>query len=151
MGARKYAPVMDRLWAKVDKDGPLPAWAPFLGSCWLWTGGLNGRGYATIGDGGLTLYVHILTWTEANGPVPDGLELDHLCRRPTCCNPAHLEPVTHAKNMARGANAIKTHCPHGHEYTPENTYRLQGRRFCKTCAAERSRAFQARRKERVNA
>lgn len=145
MGARKYPPVMVRLWAKVDKSGPVSTAAPHLGACWLWIGGVNGRGYATIKDGGRTFYVHVLTWVESNGPVPDGLELDHLCRNTRCCNPSHLEPVTHAENMRRGAHSLKTHCPHGHEYTEENTYRNQGRRFCRECAANRSRAFNASR------
>jgi hypothetical protein len=73
------------------------------------------------------------------------VELDHLCRHRGCVNPAHLEAVTHAENMARGAYALKTHCAHGHEFNDENTYRpLTGGRECRVCRANRSRAYRAR-------
>jgi hypothetical protein len=95
---------------------------------------------------------HRLVYERLVGPIPDGLELDHLCRNPTCCNPAHLEPVTHRENMLRGetigarASAV-THCPAGHEYTEMNTRVYKGYRKCRTCHRNWERAAQRWRKE----
>jgi hypothetical protein len=70
------------------------------------------------------------------------MDLDHLCRNRCCVNPAHLEPVTRKVNLGRSplvgrgagtAQTAKTHCPQGHEYTPENTRIARGKRYCKTC------------------
>jgi hypothetical protein len=121
--------------------------------CWIYTGGLNGAGYGLIGEGRRVRWlVHRLVYTDWFGPIPEGMDLDHLCRVTACCNPAHLEPVTKAENARRqwaaggaarsfaGVNAAKTHCPHGHEYSPENTRVKQGRRYCRTCVNARRRA-----------
>jgi hypothetical protein len=79
------------------------------------------------------------TFVEA---VPEGLELDHLCRNTGCVNPDHLEPVTHAENMRRGVwpNRSKTHCPRGHLYD----YFYQQERGCRTCRTEAMRRYRAR-------
>jgi hypothetical protein len=82
------------------------------------------------------------------GPIPAGLVIDHLCRVPSCMNPAHLEPVTNAENIRRGyaARGLLTHCSKGHELTPESTYaRDRGYRRCKQCAAVTLARFRARR------
>jgi len=76
-----------------------------------------------------------LMYELMKGPIPDGMELDHLCRNPACANVMHLEPVTHEKNMRRGLGGdMRTHCPHGHP--------LDGRhkreRYCLTCNRERA-------------
>lgn len=107
--------------------------------CELWTATkLDRKGYATVGGSQSkrpgTRFVHAQRWVDRNGPVPDGLELDHLCRVRNGVNPLHLEPVTHRENVRRAA-AAKTHCPAGHEYTIENT-RVDpktGKRKCRTC------------------
>lgn len=98
--------------------------------CWDWTGKtLDGYGRLT-GE-----YAHRVSYELFVGPIPDGLELDHLCNRPLCVNPAHLEPVTHDENMRRAAER-RTHCKRGHEFTPENTYvRACGARQCRRCNA----------------
>lgn len=90
-----------RFWSKVDKCGPLPLWAPFLGRCWLWTGAPTNQGYGHLKIRGLWVKAHRLAYEMLVGPVPDGLELDHLCRVRLCVRPSHLEPVTHAENVAR--------------------------------------------------
>ncbi|WP_414654556.1 HNH endonuclease signature motif containing protein [Intrasporangium sp.] len=77
------------------------------------------------------------------GPIPEGLVLDHLCRNRACCNPAHLEPVTIRENILRGEPANRTHCPHGHAYTPENTRIDNNMRSCRTCIRERARRRRA--------
>lgn len=71
--------------------------------CWLSTLAGNGKGYAVIGIAGRMEYVHRAAYIEWVGPIPDGLEIDHLCRIRNCIRPLHLEPVTHGENMTRGA------------------------------------------------
>ncbi len=117
------------------------------GECLIWTGTLNPYGYGMVSWHGHYKLVHILTYEWANGPVPGGLELDHLCRRHDCAEPKHLEAVTHRVNMLRGQtiaarHAAKTHCIHGHEFTPENTRMRRGARECRTCSRERQRKTQ---------
>ena len=70
--------------------------------CWLWTGCLC-KGYGNFSLNGTAHYAHRWLWEYVNGPVPAGLELDHLCGVKNCVNPAHLEAVTHAENMRRAA------------------------------------------------
>jgi hypothetical protein len=105
--------------------------------CWLWTGYIDPKGYGVIGVGGRKLSkVHRYSYERFIGPVPDGLQLDHLCRVRHCANPAHLEPVTNRENVIRGnaARPDRTHCNRGHEFNEENTYiNPKGRRECRVC------------------
>jgi hypothetical protein len=74
------------------------------------------------------------------GPIPAGLDLDHLCLNRRCCNPEHVEPVTRSENvrreLARRWATLPTHCKNGHEWTPENTVHLPKQRRCKACRRE---------------
>jgi hypothetical protein len=70
--------------------------------CWIWKLGLDRAGYGKTKRGGISVHAHIALWRDRHGPVPDGLELDHLCRTPACCNPDHLEAVTPTENKRRG-------------------------------------------------
>jgi hypothetical protein len=119
--------------------------------CWLFEGGTSG-GYGTVqGDGQRTQYAHRITYQHFVGMIPEGRELDHLCRTPRCVNPWHLEPVTHRENMLRGQNACadharKTHCKSGHPLSGDNL-RIRKTpygtgRVCITCANERNRLYQ---------
>lgn len=78
------------------------------GGCWLWQGALNTKGYAVLsvgGRGGRRHYAHRLSYEIHVGPIPAGLQIDHLCRVRRCVNPAHLEPVTNRENVLRGIAA----------------------------------------------
>lgn len=86
---------------------------------------------------------HVLMWEELVGPIPNGLQLDHLCQVKACVNPDHLEIVDGRTNKSRskitlnGRNIRKTHCPQGHSYSGENLYvRPNGHRQCQTCRRE---------------
>ncbi len=82
----------DRFWKKVEKTS----------TCWIWTATTDDGGYGQFNDGGNTRLAHVVAWEEINGKVPNGFELDHLCRNHPCVRHDHLEPVTHAENVRRG-------------------------------------------------
>lgn len=137
----------DRFWAKVNKDGAIPDYAPHLGPCWEWTGALTERGYGlfrdTSGPEGKTASAHRTALKLAGVALIDGLVVDHLCRVHNCVNPDHLEQVTSMENTYRSPVALgaihgrKTHCHRGHAFTDENTYwftqRGQLGRQCREC------------------
>lgn len=121
--------------------------------CWTWTASTKKTGYGSFGWSrrSQSIHAHMAAYLLLVGPVPEGLELDHLCRRRNCVNPDHLEPVTCGENVRRGdAPKIagtwqreRTHCPSGHEYTPGNTYSIPGRgpnRHCRQCRQDREKA-----------
>lgn len=126
-----------RFWARVDKTT----------MCWLWLGPLH-NGYGSVRGlrPGSSTTPHRVAYELLVGPIPKGLQIDHLCRTRNCVNPCHLEPVTPRVNTFRGysrsvANAAKTHCPRGHPYDWENTYRSKdGHRHCRACGREKARA-----------
>lgn len=107
--------------------------------CWLPALKADRKGYVRVKVSGKSVPVHRLAYTASKGAIPDGLTIDHLCRNPSCFNPDHLEAVTAAENIRRGtqgqAQASKTHCVRGHEFTEENTYRPPGKneRACREC------------------
>lgn len=151
----------ERFWSKVNKAGPIPAKSE-LGPCWIWTGTRIPSGYGHFcrtqfsGTPKRLILAHRWAYEDANGVIPDGLEIDHLCRVRACVNPAHLEAVTHRENGRRGTAAAvnggrqrsKTHCPQGHEYNQENTYvwAPTGQRICRVCDRDRKRSKAAERR-----
>lgn len=134
----------ERFWEKVR---------PNETGCWLWIGASAGQGYGryTIGRG-VEDYSHRVAYEAFKESIPASYEIDHLCKNRTCCNPSHLEAVTHLENVrrspdteatrtAKGArNRTKTHCPQGHPYDEKNTYiNTQGHRACRACRAQTER------------
>jgi hypothetical protein len=139
-----------RFMSKVVKDG----------DCWRWTAHINSWGYGRFSHEGRLWLAHRWAFVfVAEREIPDGLCLDHLCRNRWCVNPDHLEPVTFQENVRRGRSGQHqievaktiTHCPAGHEYTPENTYvYTQGHRSsrrCRACGRERWHARKAKEKQ----
>lgn len=114
--------------------------------CWNWSGGrLRAKNLtysAFIAEGQTT--GHRWAYQYFNGTIPDGLTIDHLCRNTLCVNPSHLEAVELIVNIRRGGNSIKTHCPSGHPYTPENTYNDAGGRKCRICVRARVQRYKRR-------
>ena len=107
--------------------------------CHVWQAAKWKTGYPIYTSKAKMVRAHRYAWEQVNGPIPDGMVIDHLCRVPACVNPEHMEVVTHQENILRGVgpsaiNARKTHCMRGHEFTDENTRRYQGRRHCRKCA-----------------
>ena len=90
-----------RFWSHVDQDGPVPVGVEWLGNCWIWTGHRDDKGYGHIKADGQVIRTHLWAWRTFVGPVPDGLELDHLCRVTACVRTTHLEPVTKGENVRR--------------------------------------------------
>lgn len=104
--------------------------------CIIWLGAKTKGGYGLKYNSHGSDLIHRQAYENVKGKIPDGLELDHLCRNRACYNPEHLEAVTRKVNLSRGLinqNVRKTHCPYWHEYTKDNTYLYKGRRNCKKC------------------
>lgn len=135
-----------RFWPKVDATP---------GGCWIWKGGKFPNGYGgfyVVRDGKRkTAMAHRWAYERLVGPIPDGLDLDHLCRVRDCVNPAHLEPVTRSVNLLRGDRRTgprKTHCVRGHLLGGDNLYiDSHGKRSCRLCRLEAKRAMRKRIRE----
>jgi hypothetical protein len=125
MGGHKgmvMSPLVTRLWSKVRTDEAT--------GCWEWMGCKNPKGYGRIQPGGrghAPRPAHRVAYELSGKTIPPGLQLDHLCRNPSCVNPAHLEAVTHRENQLRGnsawARVMRTgQCLRGHPRIKENLY-----------------------------
>lgn len=136
---RRGGPLVERFWARVKiADG-----------CWEWQGTVAPRGYGYLHVGAAKwVKAHRFSYETSVGPIPTGLVVDHLCLNPQCVRPDHLEAVTQYENLSRSTiyNRNKTHCPRGHEYTPDNVQLDDGKRHCKTCRSTQSKARYAAKK-----
>lgn len=136
-------------WGKVDKSGP--------DGCWIWTGQRKPAGYGVFSrNASGHHFAHRHAYELMVGPIPEGLEVDHLCRVTSCVNPDHLEPVTPAENRRRAAvhrkgetrnfygrkaRTLLPACRKGHPFDEANTaYYPDGKRRCRACHRERERA-----------
>jgi hypothetical protein len=136
----------NRFWSYVDRSG----------DCWEWKGSHSRSGYGCFCFNNKRRMAHRIAYEYVVGAIPAGLVIDHLCRNRACVNPAHLEPVTNRENVVRGIggallkarNASITHCPQGHEYTPDNT-RLDKKRSrnCRICERAHTKRLTKRRQE----
>lgn len=131
----------DRFWKSVAKGS--------RESCWIWQAKINNNGYGIFrtGSGAAKTSVHHIAHRYAYelviGPIPAGLQIDHLCRVRACVNPHHMEPVTPGENTRRAWPARKRYCFYNHEFTEANTYRQPGtrRRSCLRCRQLRARGM----------
>jgi len=141
-----------------DPRLPLYFWSHVMpepnSGCWLWTGALARGGYGKTYIAKRTTIAHRAAFEILIGPVPDGLELDHLCRTKCCINPLHLEPVTSTENnrRARIANASSMGvCRKGHAIAGDNRYVTKTSHRCLQCKRENNRIWQAVRNARRKA
>jgi hypothetical protein len=137
-------PVMVRLLERVTVDS---------NGCWLWSGStIKGYGQIWVGRKADKTwrrdYTHRVAYEQFRSPIPEGLQLDHLCRVRNCANPWHLEAVSLGENFRRGQHpnmvARRTNtCKRGHSLKDAYVDRAGGR-SCRKCGAERARATRAR-------
>lgn len=118
------------------------------GGCWRWTGQTDKDGYGIVSPYRQNQKkAHRVSFELFEGPIPAGMQIDHLCRVRSCVNPDHLLPVTCHENIVRGDTGTRdarTACPAGHPYDEINTLRnARGHRQCRTCHRERERARRA--------
>lgn len=138
--------IPDRIWDKIIPE-------PNSG-CWLWLGSLSGSGLGGYGETWFNnekAVAHRLMYEQFVGPIPIGKEMDHKCRVRICCNPAHVEPVSHQVNGMRGNAGLNriievqnmTHCTRGHLWTNENLLQGKSQRMCKICRNARQRWYRS--------
>ena len=133
---QRFLSIDERFWQKVKVGSPE--------SCWLWQANKSRGGYGKFFLAGRgNIYAHRFAYELAVGPIPKGMQIDHLCRNRACVNPDHMESVSSKTNTLRGTNsaagnARKTHCLRGHAFTEANTYLHAGSRLCRQCRWDQS-------------
>lgn len=131
-----------KLFERRGRGGYYPPFVDYIdasGDCWLWTGATETTGYGVTRWLGRKALPHRVIWEALVGPIPEDMQIDHLCRVRSCVNPDHLEPVTPKENTRRSVMSLysgprhRTHCPSGHPYSGKNVRLYRGRRYCRTC------------------
>lgn len=119
------------------------------GGCWLWNGNRYRNGYGQFRlsqPRRCMVLAHRFAYEQFVGPIPEGKELDHLCRVRHCVRPDHLEPVTRSENLLRSPLIGRTRnhdtCKNGHIWTPETTYIYRGHRSCRICRRAWAKPYQ---------
>lgn len=125
------AKTLDRFTAKYVEGSAV--------ECWPWLASVNGEGYGWFRDGKVR-NAHRVAYEHFVGPIPAGMDVDHLCRNTGCVNPAHLQPVSRRENILRGIgvtaqNARKTRCKRGHPLSGDNLLLDSRGRACRACRA----------------
>jgi len=143
---------VERFWAKVDKNGPVPGHRPDLGPCWIWLAGKTQAGYGRFTvSAGKRIMAYRFAYEQAKGRIETAWEPDHICRNRACVNWAHLQLLTHKQNTLNGTsfaavNAAKTQCNRGHKFDAKNTYinKTSGSRQCRICMRISRKAYEER-------
>jgi len=136
-----------RFWEKVAVGLPE--------MCWEWQASGWANGYGAFCVNGKNTTAHRAAWEIHNGPIPDGLHIDHICKNRRCVNPDHLRAVTPRDNVTLNsesvvaANRTKTHCSRGHEFNEDNTRWTGGTRSCRACRRMTRRSWQQRNPELI--
>jgi hypothetical protein len=131
-----------RFWSRIGGSGDPD-------ECWVWTGCLH-VGYGRLTVNGVRWLAHRWSYTQLRADIPEGLQIDHLCRNRACVNPWHLEPVSCQENLRRAPHNMKTTCPQGHELSGHNLNvraRSNGQGFfrsCRKCDCARTARARAR-------
>jgi hypothetical protein len=145
-GCSAYCSTVLMFWKDVEKTG----------TCWIWIGLKTPRGYGYIGTRDHKhILVHRFSYELHTGPIPEDLQIDHLCRNTLCVNPDHLEAVTATENILRSdsistRNRLRTHCKNGHPFDEANTRWTPNRRerVCRTCQATYARRTYAAKRQK---
>lgn len=119
--------VLERFLAKVTRTP----------GCWVWTGATTTAGYGLLKVQYRKRAAHRLAYEHYIGPIPEGLQVDHLCRVRSCVNPDHLEAVTARENQHRGEQVGRTHCPSGHLKSEYMRRDRTGHAYCPPCRRDR--------------
>lgn len=135
----------DRFWSKVVVGE----------ECWEWSGRPSSKGYGLFYFDGRAVQAHRYSYEISVGKIPDGLQIDHLCRNRICVRPEHLEPVTLQENIRRGETgkylSDRKSCKYGHDFSKENTrINSRGARICRECARIRNKKLRSRSAQRYS-